>query len=97
MERPPLKSGGFAPIPLGESINELIIKRLRMLRRESRARIWAKMNSLVDPDLLTGCIKQVRRVSVYSLSLEASAASEPRSGGYRKIFSKKYSWTISRA
>ena len=51
-ETPHLNQVAFAPITLRESINELIDKEIKNAEEGVPAEIWAKMNSLVDPDVI---------------------------------------------
>ena len=51
-ETPRLNQVAFAPITLRESINELIDKEIKNAEEGVPAEIWAKMNSLVDPDII---------------------------------------------
>ena len=51
-ETPRLNQVAFAPITLRESINELIDKEIKNAEEGVPAEIWAKMNSLVDPDVI---------------------------------------------
>ena len=51
-ETPHLTQVAFAPITLRESINELIDKEIKNAEEGVPAEIWAKMNSLVDPDVI---------------------------------------------
>ena len=51
-ETPRLKQVAFAPITLRETINELIDREIKNAEAGVPAEIWAKMNSLVDPDVI---------------------------------------------
>jgi len=51
-ETPRLNQVAFAPITLRETINELIDKEIKNAEEGVPAEIWAKMNSLVDPDVI---------------------------------------------
>ena len=51
-ESPRLKQVAFAPITLRETINELIDREIKNAEAGVPAEIWAKMNSLVDPDVI---------------------------------------------
>jgi len=53
-ETPRLNKVAFAPLTLRDSINELIQKEIDNAKVGLRAEIWAKMNSLVDPDIIDG-------------------------------------------
>ena len=49
---PSLHQVAFAPITLRGSINDLIDKEIKNAKLGNKAEIWAKMNSLVDPDVI---------------------------------------------
>ena len=51
-ETPRLNQVAFAPITLRETINDLIDKEIKNAEAGVAAEIWAKMNSLVDPDII---------------------------------------------
>ena len=53
-ETPRLNKVAFAPLTLRDSINKLIQKETDNAKVGLRAEIWAKMNSLVDPDIIDG-------------------------------------------